>query len=131
MTNINRPTVEEVNSSILAQIAQHVAKTGEILNINDTLQWLKDHPDYHFDCEDLAAGSKCTLCMPIVDGQKRVIGVLVYVHASGAQFTNCEISIFEAFAIFCGLGIHNTTMYERRVSKVPSQAFYVTLALHF
>ena len=114
MANINRPSGEEINSSIFAQIAQHVAQNGEILNINDTADWLKNHPEYHCDSdEDIAAESKCILCMPIVDGQKRVIGVLVYVHANGAQFTNCEISIFEAFAIFCGLGIHNTTMYER------------------
>lgn len=93
-----------------------MAKTGEILNINDTAEWLHNHPEY----QHLSSGggdveiqqeSKCILCMPIKNGnQKNVIGVLVYVHANGVQFTNCEISIFEAFAIFCGLGIHNTTM---------------------
>jgi cGMP-specific 3',5'-cyclic phosphodiesterase, invertebrate len=91
-----------------------VAKTGEILNINDTNEWLRSHQEY----QHLTGGggnrmfeeSKCILCMPIMNGQKNVIGVLVYVHANGVQFTNCEISIFEAFAIFCGLGIHNTTM---------------------
>lgn len=112
MTNISNKT-EDINSSIFAQIAQYVATTGEILNINDTADWLKTHPEYHCDSENISHES--ILCMPIVDGQKRVIGVLVYVHANGAQFTNCEISIFEAFAIFCGLGIHNTTMYERLV----------------
>lgn len=81
------------------------------MNINDTAEWLKNHPEYQIDAEDVC--NESLLCMPIVDGQKRVIGVLVYVHANGVQFTNCEISIFEAFAIFCGLGIHNTTMYER------------------
>lgn len=111
---MNRP-VENINSSIFTQIAQYVAMTGEILNINDTSDWLQHHPEYrqNIDSEDISLESKCVLCMPIVDGQKRVIGVLIYVHANGAQFTNCEISIFEAFAIFCGLGIHNTTMYER------------------
>lgn len=123
MANIKRPTVEEINSSIFAQIAQHVAKTGEILNINDTVDWLKHHPEFHCDSEDISHEPKCVLCMPIVDGQKRVIGVLVYVHANGAQFTNCEISIFEAFAIFCGLGIHNTTMYERYVNITRQKAF--------
>lgn len=109
MTNISNKA-EDINGSNFAQIAQYVATTGEILNINDTAEWLKNHPDYQCDNSH---ENKCILCMPIVDGQKRVIGVLVYVHANGAQFTNCEISIFEAFAIFCGLGIHNTTMYER------------------
>lgn len=114
VTNANRPSVEDINSSVIAQIAQHVAATGEILNINDTSEWLKSHPEYVNMCDSdaLNQDSKCILCMPILDGQ-RVIGVLVYVHANGAQFTNCEISIFEAFAIFCGLGIHNVDMYER------------------
>lgn len=31
---------------------------------------------------------------------------------TGQPFTDCDVSIFEAFAIFCGLGIHNTQMYE-------------------
>lgn len=112
--NVDRPA-ENINSSMFSQIAQHVAMTGEILNINNTSDWLNNHPEYrhNIDSEDTSLESKCVLCMPIVDGTKRVIGVLIYVHADGAQFTNCEISIFEAFAIFCGLGIHNTTMYER------------------
>lgn len=111
VNNSNRPSIEDINSSYLAQIAQHVAKTGEILNINDTAEWLRNHPEYHHLTGDgILQESKCILCMPIKNGQKNVIGVLVYVHANGVQFTNCEISIFEAFAIFCGLGIHNTTM---------------------
>lgn len=114
MTNINqRPSVEDINGSIFAQVAQHVAQNGEILNINDTADWLRNHPEYRNVSTEISHEPKCILCMPIVDGQKRVIGVLVYVHANGAQFTTSEISIFEAFAIFCGLGIHNTTMYER------------------
>ncbi|CRK92094.1 CLUMA_CG005663, isoform A [Clunio marinus] len=121
IANINRPSIEDINSSIFAQIALHVAKTGEILNINDTADWLKNHPGYHCDSEDISHESKCILCMPIVDGQRRVIGVLVYVHANGAQFTNSEISIFEAFAIFCGLGIHNTTMYESACKLMAKQ----------
>ena len=31
---------------------------------------------------------------------------------NGNAFSDCDVSIFEAFAIFCGLGIHNTQMYE-------------------
>lgn len=116
---MDRPQqVENINSTILSQIAQYVAVTGEILNINDTSDWLNNHPEYRCENDDsISLESKCILYMPILDGQKRVIGVLVYVHANGSQFTNCEISIFETFAIFCGLGIHNTTMYERCVNN--------------
>ncbi|CAH1730741.1 unnamed protein product [Chironomus riparius] len=114
-----RPSIEDINSSVLAQIAQYVARTGDILNINDTAEWLKSHKEYSINSlsDDITQESKCILCMPIKNGQKNVIGVLVYVHANGVQFTNCEISIFEAFAIFCGLGIHNTTIACKLMAK--------------
>lgn len=35
-----------------------------------------------------------------------------YLQETGLPFTDGDVSIFEAFAIFCGLGIHNTQMYE-------------------
>lgn len=34
------------------------------------------------------------------------------VQETGFPFTDCDVATFEAFAIFCGLGIHNTQMYE-------------------
>lgn len=37
------------------------------------------------------------------------------------QFSTCDISIFEAFAIFCGLGIHNTQMYESACKLMAKQ----------
>lgn len=40
---------------------------------------------------------------------------------SGSPFTDCDVSIFEAFAIFCGLGIHNTQMYENACKLMAKQ----------
>ena len=40
---------------------------------------------------------------------------------NGCQFTEGDISIFEAFAIFCGLGIHNTQMYENACKLMAKQ----------
>lgn len=36
-------------------------------------------------------------------------------------FTDSDVSIFEAFAIFCGLGIHNTQMYENTCKLMAKQ----------
>lgn len=82
--NVSRPSVEDVNSSTLAQIAQYVATTGEMLNINDINQWLKVRPEQQFMEDDIINGSKSILCMPIINGrsEKNVIGVLIYVHVS-------------------------------------------------
>lgn len=41
--------------------------------------------------------------------------------ANGAPFTECDISLFEAFATFCGLGIHNTQMYESACKLMAKQ----------
>ena len=90
--NVSRPSVEDVNSSTLAQIAQYVATTGEMLNINDINQWLKERPDQqcHFIEDDIINGSKSILCMPIINGraEKNVIGVLIYVHVSVTKILN-------------------------------------------
>ncbi|XP_065078537.1 cGMP-specific 3',5'-cyclic phosphodiesterase [Ochlerotatus camptorhynchus] len=147
--NISRPSVNDLNSSTLAQIAEYVASTGETLNINDVNEWLKDQPIYHPQHQQQqqhqqrqqqqqqhpqAAGegqphgssdelsAKTILCMPIINGQKIVIGVAQLINKENdLQFTSCDISIFEAFAIFCGLGIHNTQMYESACKLMAKQ----------
>ncbi|KAF7274071.1 hypothetical protein GWI33_013248, partial [Rhynchophorus ferrugineus] len=40
---------------------------------------------------------------------------------NGTSFTDCDVSLFEAFAIFCGLGIHNTQMYENACKLMAKQ----------
>ncbi|XP_021693393.1 cGMP-specific 3',5'-cyclic phosphodiesterase isoform X1 [Aedes aegypti] len=137
--NISRPSVNDLNSSTLAQIAEYVASTGETLNINDVNEWLKDKPIYHPQQQHTGAqhhptgegqplgssdelSAKTILCMPIINGQKTVIGVAQLINKENdLQFTNCDISIFEAFAIFCGLGIHNTQMYESACKLMAKQ----------
>ena len=36
-------------------------------------------------------------------------------------FTHADRVLFEAFALFCGLGIHNTQMYENAVRAMAKQ----------
>uniref|UniRef100_A0A182MQ91 GAF domain-containing protein n=1 Tax=Anopheles culicifacies TaxID=139723 RepID=A0A182MQ91_9DIPT len=136
--NILRPSVSDLNSSMLAQIAEYVAATGETLNISDVLEWLKDKPICQRQTVVVAPAAdgtvattatfdethsvKSILCMPIINGQKTVIGVAQLINKQNdLQFTNCDISIFEAFAIFCGLGIHNTQMYESACKLMAKQ----------
>ncbi|XP_055618671.1 cGMP-specific 3',5'-cyclic phosphodiesterase isoform X2 [Toxorhynchites rutilus septentrionalis] len=135
--NISRPSVNDLNSSTLAQIAEYVASTGDTLNIHDVNEWLKDKPIYHPQQQQQQAGNdgqqgssgnpddlsaKSILCMPIINGQKTVIGVAQLINKENdLQFTSCDISIFEAFAIFCGLGIHNTQMYESACKLMAKQ----------
>lgn len=66
---VYRPNSNDL-SSTLGQIARYVANTGQILNIGDVATWLKR--------EVVEAGGepiRSILCMPIVNGQRAVIGV--------------------------------------------------------
>ncbi|XP_063707132.1 cGMP-specific 3',5'-cyclic phosphodiesterase [Culicoides brevitarsis] len=118
--NIYRPSSDDLNSSTLARIAQYAASTGEPLNIINLKSWLANKP--YQDVDDDTKNAKTILCMPILNGQKVVIGVAQLINKeNGLQFTNCDISIFEAFAIFCGLGIHNTQMYESACKLMAKQ----------
>ncbi|XP_044003079.1 cGMP-specific 3',5'-cyclic phosphodiesterase [Aphidius gifuensis] len=113
---VSRPSTSDL-SSPLGKIARYVASTGQILNISDVAIWLKR------EVLDKEMNSiKSILCMPIVNGQKIVIGVAQLINKDNqSSFTDLDVSIFEAFAIFCGLGIHNTQMYESACKLMAKQ----------
>ncbi|EDW97571.1 cGMP-specific 3',5'-cyclic phosphodiesterase [Drosophila yakuba] len=118
--NVSRPSVSELSSSTLAQIAQFVATTGQTVNICDVIEWVRDHNQIR--AEDEIDSTQAILCMPIMNAQKKVIGVAQLINkANGVPFTESDASIFEAFAIFCGLGIHNTQMYENACKLMAKQ----------
>ncbi|KAH8310282.1 hypothetical protein KR044_000444 [Drosophila immigrans] len=143
--NVSRPSITELSTSTLAQIAQFVATTGQTVNICDVHEWVREHNQIRVESE--IDSTHAMLCMPIVNAQKTVIGVAqlinkvgtnpetsqltslltttmwhhVSVQANGLPFTESDASIFEAFAIFCGLGIHNTQMYENACKLMAKQ----------
>uniref|UniRef100_A0A3P8Y6N9 Phosphodiesterase n=1 Tax=Esox lucius TaxID=8010 RepID=A0A3P8Y6N9_ESOLU len=102
-------------SQINYMYAQYVKNTVEPLNISDVTKdqrfpWTVNHPSNQI---------MSLLCTPIKDGKKdKVIGVCQLVNkmdeASGGvkSFNRNDEQFLEAFAIFCGLGIQNTQMYE-------------------
>ncbi|KAK9879966.1 hypothetical protein WA026_008477 [Henosepilachna vigintioctopunctata] len=116
-TLVSRPSNFDLKSSTLAQIAAYAASTGQILNIGDVGAWLNLQHS-----EGDAESAKTILCMPIINGQRRLIGVAQLINKNnGASFTECDVTLFEAFTIFCGLGIHNTQMYENACKMMAKQ----------
>ncbi|KAK2142562.1 hypothetical protein LSH36_939g00000, partial [Paralvinella palmiformis] len=96
-----------------AGIAREVGASGEIRNVADTLT-------------DPGLGSEITdhdgfkiwslLSVPIRNSEDNVIGVVQLKNkCNGKPFT-------EAFAIFCGLGIHNCQMYESACKLMAKQS---------
>ncbi|EEB10808.1 cAMP/cGMP cyclic nucleotide phosphodiesterase, putative [Pediculus humanus corporis] len=107
-----------INSSKLVKIAKYVAANGQILNISDVTTWMNQ--DVREEEDNFL--TKSILCMPISNGQKTLIGVAQLINKTNQQpFTDSDVSIFEAFAIFCGLGIHNTQMYENACKLMAKQ----------
>uniref|UniRef100_A0A4W6DKR2 Phosphodiesterase n=1 Tax=Lates calcarifer TaxID=8187 RepID=A0A4W6DKR2_LATCA len=102
-------------SQINYMYAQYVKNTMQPLNIADVTKdqrfpWTVNHTSNQI---------KSLLCTPIRNGKKdKVIGVCQLVNkmdeASGSvkAFNRNDEQFLEAFAVFCGLGIQNTQMYE-------------------
>lgn len=72
-----RPNTSDL-SKPLGQIAKYVAFTGQILNIGDVTTWLKREVQ-----ENGSGPIRSILCMPIVNGQKAVIGVAQLINKVG------------------------------------------------
>jgi len=100
-------------------ITGYVATTGETLNIPDAYE------DDRFDASSdkrTNFRTRSILCMPIKNAQNQVIGVCQFVNKMDeSPFNNNDEHLFEAFAIFCGLGINNTRMYEKAVRAMAKQ----------
>ena len=68
-TLVSRPSSFDLQSSTLAQIAGYAASTGQILNIGDVRAWLNEQHS-----EGDAESARTILCMPILNGQRNLIG---------------------------------------------------------
>ncbi|XP_033114783.1 dual 3',5'-cyclic-AMP and -GMP phosphodiesterase 11A-like [Anneissia japonica] len=93
-------------------IVEHVAMTGENVNVTDA------ETDTRFNI-DRTSGfrTKSILCLPIRDNNTKIIGVAQILNrADGFPFDEHDERLFEAFTLFCGLGINNTLMFNE-VSK--------------
>ncbi|GFR65885.1 phosphodiesterase [Elysia marginata] len=93
--------------------------------VHKTLNISEAYKDERFDPK-VDEGSdfvtRSILCMPIKNVNGKVIGVSQLVNKmDGSAFNKNDENLFEAFAIFCGMGINNTQMYETAVRAVAKQ----------
>ncbi|KAF3839848.1 hypothetical protein F7725_018565 [Dissostichus mawsoni] len=115
LCNIDREiSMEKLSCSdwlINNSIAELVASTGLPVNISDVCQ------DPRFDAEaDQASGChiRSVLCVPIWNRTHQIIGVAQILNRLDRKtFNDADQRLFEAFVIFCGLGINNTMMYNQ------------------
>ncbi|KXJ28648.1 cGMP-specific 3',5'-cyclic phosphodiesterase [Exaiptasia diaphana] len=106
--------------SMNSGIAALVATTGQALNIPDAYADSRFNPEADREC---GFKTRSILCMPIFDREQRIVGVAQLLNkVDGKPFYDSDESLFEAFAIFCGLGIHNTMLYEQACKLLAKQS---------
>uniref|UniRef100_A0A336LQJ2 Phosphodiesterase n=1 Tax=Culicoides sonorensis TaxID=179676 RepID=A0A336LQJ2_CULSO len=101
-------------------ITGYVATTGETVNITNAYE------DLRFD-KSVDVGQlfkhKSILCMAIKNSLGQIIGVIQLINKfDNLNFTKNDENFVEAFAIFCGMGIHNTHMYEKAIVAMAKQS---------
>ncbi|XP_076309815.1 dual 3',5'-cyclic-AMP and -GMP phosphodiesterase 11A-like [Tachypleus tridentatus] len=108
----NRGWPELNTSSGLLQFAERVACTGEVLNLTDPPE-TQQVPGRHI---------RSLLCMPIRNRDYKIIGVAIIINRiDGLSFDENDEQLFEAFTLFCGLGINNTLMYSELEKAMARQ----------
>ncbi|XP_065332643.1 dual 3',5'-cyclic-AMP and -GMP phosphodiesterase 11 isoform X1 [Cloeon dipterum] len=101
-------------------VTGYVATTGETLNVADA--YSHESFDRSVD-EGTNFRHKSILCMPIKNSSGQIIGVIQLVNKfDDLAFTRNDENFVEAFSIFCGMGIHNTHMYEKAVVAMAKQS---------
>nr|XP_029715287.1 dual 3',5'-cyclic-AMP and -GMP phosphodiesterase 11-like isoform X3 [Aedes albopictus]XP_029715288.1 dual 3',5'-cyclic-AMP and -GMP phosphodiesterase 11-like isoform X3 [Aedes albopictus] len=101
-------------------ITGYVATTGETVNIGNAYE--DDRFDPSVD-EGQSFRHKTILCMAIKNSLGQIIGVIQLINKfDELNFTKNDENFVEAFAIFCGMGIHNTHMYEKAIVAMAKQS---------
>ncbi|XP_071946809.1 cGMP-specific 3',5'-cyclic phosphodiesterase-like isoform X2 [Antedon mediterranea] len=110
---------EQVKDSVHSQMARHVATNQQTLNICD----FQAQTEFKGGCPvNKEFIIKTALCMPIYNSEGVVIGIAQLLNKeNGSMFSEQDETTFETFAIFCGLGIHNTQMYEKATLLMAKQ----------
>ncbi|XP_046852626.1 dual 3',5'-cyclic-AMP and -GMP phosphodiesterase 11-like isoform X2 [Xenia sp. Carnegie-2017] len=91
-------------------ITGHVATTGQTLNIPDAY----NDPRFNPMVDEISGfTTKTILCMPILSCGGEILGVVQLLNKmDNTPFNTNDENLFEAFAIFCGMAIHNASVYE-------------------
>ncbi|XP_038114377.1 dual 3',5'-cyclic-AMP and -GMP phosphodiesterase 11 isoform X2 [Culex quinquefasciatus] len=101
-------------------ITGYVATTGETVNICNAYE--DDRFDPSVD-DGQGFRHKTILCMAIKNSLGQIIGVIQLINKFDSLiFTKNDENFVEAFAIFCGMGIHNTHMYEKAIVAMAKQS---------
>jgi len=114
------PKTSKTHWSMNTGIAALVASSSKAINIPEAYADSRFNPEADVESD---FKTKSILCMPIFDTSQKIVGVAQLLNKNnGKPFTEADENLFEAFAIFCGLGIHNALMYEQACKLLAKQS---------
>ncbi|CAG7733848.1 unnamed protein product [Allacma fusca] len=100
-------------------VTGYAATTGETVNVANVYEDSRFDPSVD---RNIDFRHKSILCMPIKNANGQIIGVIQLINKlDGLPFSQSDENFVEAFSIFCGMGIHNTRMYEKAVMAMAKQ----------
>ncbi len=105
---------QEIRLPTSKGIAGHVARTGETINIADAYQ------DTRFERDvDRRLGYKTNslLCLPILNKDNQVVGVLQLLNKAGGPFTASDEEFLRALSDHCALAIENAQLHRELLHK--------------
>jgi dual 3',5'-cyclic-AMP and -GMP phosphodiesterase 11 len=116
----NLSVEQDDGTKISTKLASYVIKTGEKLNLADA------YSDTRFDPlvdSVWMFKTKSLLCMPIRKQNGQIIGCAqVTNRLDDEPFDENDEQLFEAFCIFCGLGINNTIMFNQLETSIAEKS---------
>ncbi|KAJ7375423.1 Dual 3',5'-cyclic-AMP and -GMP phosphodiesterase 11A [Desmophyllum pertusum] len=120
------------DGSFTTRIAKLVASTGKTLNVPDAAQDQRLKRILTMSSDNGVDAHRPILCMPIRNNKFEIIGVAQLISKlNNKPFDESDETLFEAFAIFCGLGIHNTMIYDQMAkAKAKQQVAIEVLSYH-
>ena len=109
--------------AVNSMITGLVASLGETVNIQDIAS------DPRFDA--VSSDHRSFLCMPIRDGEDKIIGVVSLGNKKAGFFTLNDERFVEAFGIFCGISLANVSNYEEaKAAEARSQVALDIMTYH-
>jgi len=103
-----------IRQAIGKGISGYVAKTGEILNIEDAYQDSRFNPQV-----DKKSGYRThtILCMPVRDKNGKIIAVLQALNKKSGKFTKEDEAFTLAFTDFISMAIQNAQLYQEALER--------------
>lgn len=117
--HLTRPSSQQLSESVHAQLANYVRITGQTVNIVNTDKW------FGMPLEEDGITSQSLLTVPLYSSSqnsKNILGVAqMFNKENGKKFSVYDIKTFESYAVFCGIAIQNTQVYEKACRLMARQ----------